>query len=218
MTYANAALNPVAMRASIAPLSSVDVGNRGGVDSKPAGNDVLPNSCAQKFFDFPNLSNVNPRPVVIVAQWFASLALFVLVVVVARSHAQMSRIHAGRVVARVHDDKPVRDRAMNSFKRISVGANRLFSRHQKNTVAVTVSGAIPIPAPVCSLVPRVEHVFGSEHWKFMQPPTLVKPHIVPPAKLSANSRTLAKQTLDRASALISHALFYRVNSGVCNVV
>lgn len=102
-------------------------------------------------------------PAVSLAECVASLLDGVFVVGFLACGRKMSRVHAGGVVARVHDDKSRRDWAMDHLVREPVSPDTLFACEDHNPVPVPVAGGRPFPAAAGGLsYPRPEYVAGAK--------------------------------------------------------
>ena len=225
MKYANANRNTAAsgrnriaqgsaMGRIVTPFPCLDVGNSGSVHSVPSRYGFLGFGRVCQYF--LNLLVGQLRPVMCCPRAIAALLAHVAIVVVARAKAQVRRIHARRVVTTVHDDQAIGDRAVNALISVSVSADRNFTGQQKNAVSIPVFSPMPKPASIAFGVSIVKNILRTKQGKFGKPPRAVHLHVVPAAHLPANGRATAKQTRNSASGLICHALFYHLNSGVCN--
>lgn len=121
------------------------------------------------------------------------------------SKLQVRRVHAGRIIASVHDHHAVRDWPLGPLKSVSVRANPPLPRHLKNSIAVGVPVCRPFPAPVCFVDPGVEGVFRPQNRVLGQRPSPPRAAITNLAKLPANrwNRTAHNARKNR-SCLIAH--------------
>ena len=84
------------------------------------------------------------------------------------ANPQMSRVNARWVVTGMHNDFVTRNWPNVKLIRIPMSANRLFSRHQKNAVTVSVMRSVPFPATFCFLKTAFKHVLRAKHRILMQ--------------------------------------------------
>ena len=101
--------------------------------------------------------------------------------------AKMVWVHARRVVARVHDDHPVRDRPLKSLIRVPVRPHRFAAGKHKDAVPVAVFGSLPNPARIGFFQSVHEDIFGSKDGVFAEFSLSVKGGVATSAKLASNS-------------------------------
>ena len=102
------------------------------------------------------------------------------------TNAQMGRVDARRVVASVHNDHACWDRANVKLIRVTMSANRFFSRHQKNAISVSVARSAPFPATAYFFKTIFKYISRADLRVFMQSIGLTNTHITSPAQFPSN--------------------------------
>ena len=138
-------LNP----ADVAWVDFVGGGNRGLASLVRAyGRDLL---CRQTGVTVPFAKRIAP------------LLDRILVVRRFAPSREMGRVHAGGIVAGVHDDQPRRYRTVGHFERVAMGSDSSLTIQDHDAVTKPVPVPGPLPAPARSLVDSgPEHVGRTE--------------------------------------------------------
>jgi len=80
------------------------------------------------------------------------------------SNAQMCGVDTRRVVANVHDNLALRDRADKVFIRIPVSAYLLFAWKKKDSITKTIVRSSPFPASISFFKSIFKHIGGNKRW------------------------------------------------------
>lgn len=129
------------------------------------------------------------------------------------SNAQVRRVDARRVVAGVHDDLALCNRANKVFIRIPVSAYRLFAWKKKNAVSTMVFSSSPQPTTVSFFKSLFKNVCWFEKFKTMQTALSSESAIASAAQFSRNRFFVTtNNTRKRDVSFISHMAS---SNGVC---
>lgn len=135
----------------------------------------------------------------------AALGGCIPTVVGLRSERKVSRVDARRVVAGVHNNEAVCDRAIYPLPSISMRPHRALSWHEKNSVSVSVLGSSPEPAASALVDPGLKHIFRAENRKGVKFSPVVGRVVTTTAELPSYCGTLpTRDTWDDFSHLVAH--------------
>lgn len=125
-------------------------------------------SCVSE--DVPDLLGGQSAPSTVQVVFPSALLYAISVVIEFCAEAKMVWIHAGRVVACVHDYLPGSDLAQLPLVHEAMGADLNLSRKKKNSVAVSVSRSLPFPTTVRHLfVASIENIVNAKDGKIFEP-------------------------------------------------
>lgn len=137
----------------------------------------------------------------------------VSIVFCSSSNTQMSRVDTRRVVADMHDDLALGDRADKVFIRIPVSAYRLFAWKKKDAVSTMVFSSSPQPTTVSFFKSLFKNVCWFEKFKTMQTALSSESAIASAAQFSRNRFFVTtNNTRKRDVSFISHMAS---SNGVC---
>lgn len=114
-------------------------------------------------------------------------------------------VHAWRVIASVHNDKAVRDRAFEKLVRVSVSPHRLSAGEQENSIAVSIFAAFPEPASIGFFNATFKNISRTKNRMLVNGSGSVQAGVARSAKLSCDRRFVwMTNAIQGAFRLISH--------------
>lgn len=123
--------------------------------------------------------------------------------------SEVGGVDAGRVVADVHNDKSLRDGALDALVGISVRPDLNLAGQQKNAVPVGVFGSSPQPARFGLFHAAHEYVLGAVHWVNRQRPGPADLVVAFTAKPATDRQCApAPYAHNRFSSLIAHVISF----------
>jgi hypothetical protein len=121
------------------------------------------------------------------------------------SNAQMRRVDARRVIAGVHDDLALWDRANKILVRVAVCAHRLFTRKQENPISVPVVSASPLPTAVGFIKSLLKYIGWAKNCVSLHSFSGVQARVTTAAKFASNAFFMAaNRARNWRFALIRH--------------
>ena len=184
---------------AMSALNAADMGRMNGIVSSYVALPPLVCKNVQDLF----FCQFRILPLLIV--FAALLSEAVSVVVSLRSYSQMFWVNAWRIIADVHHYQSFRNRTVMLLVKITMGANRYFSRKKNNAVSIAVFCSAPFPTSrIFFDVTEIGNIAWTKNRKFVQPTVFLHLIVMRAAQLPTNSHRFAQNALDAILRLIRH--------------
>ena len=155
--------------------------------------------------DFSNIS-VRQAPIPVIGSVvMPSLLCRIGVVLRSSANSQMSGVNARRVITSVHDDLIIRDRPDVKLVRVTMSANRLFARQQKDPVSILITVAFPFPATIAFIKARLKNIMRAKQCVVAKASLVSRFCVALAAQLSAhNLKISAFNATESIARLVCH--------------